>query len=76
MDLTFIMSERSVGYWGMVSDFFVALGQRPGLRATVDNVDTMKAAVSATPGMATVPEPAVALERTRGELQTLGLLHP
>ncbi len=74
VDLTFIMSERSVGYGEAVSDFFGALGLRPKVRATVDNVDTMKTVVRAVPSVAIVPAPAVALERARGDLQVLGLL--
>jgi len=59
-----------------VSDFFGALGLRPNVRATVDDVDTMKTVVRAIPGLAIVPGPAVTLERARGDLQVLGLLPP
>jgi len=59
-----------------VSDFFGALGLRPNVRATVDDVDTMKTVVRAIPGLAIVPGPAVTLERARGDLQMLGLLPP
>ena len=72
-DAPIIMSEMSVGYGAVVAEMLGALGVRPRVRATVDNIETMKMVVRATPSVAFVPAGAARAQDAKG-LRVLRLL--
>jgi DNA-binding transcriptional LysR family regulator len=55
----FVMSELSVGYGELISDFLGGLGLKPTFRVSVDNIETMMTVVRSTNNIAIVPETAV-----------------
>ncbi len=73
-DYPLLMSELTVGYGEIVGQLFNDAGVVPRIRAVVDNVETMKAAVQAGAGAALVPEVAVRNEVIHGLLSALPLV--
>ena len=72
-DQPLIMSELSVGYGLDIMTMLTDLGIRPHVRATVDNVETMKVMVQAGMGIALVPAGTADNQAKLGLLETLSI---
>lgn len=64
-----ILNELAIGYGEIVMNAFNDLGIRPSIRATVDNVETIKVMVRSGVGVALVPSGSAAAECELGHLQ-------
>ncbi len=65
----FILNELSVGYGELVMNAFTDLGLRPSIRATADNIETIKVMVQSGAGLALVPAGSADAETELGKLQ-------
>jgi DNA-binding transcriptional LysR family regulator len=74
VDEPLIMNELAVGYGELVLSMFADQSIRPNIAAISDNVETIKAMVSAGGGIAIVPKLSVVSEKSLGTVSTLPLL--
>ncbi|MFT4120868.1 LysR family transcriptional regulator [Bradyrhizobium sp.] len=67
----FVVNEPSLGYGQIVSQMFEDFGMRPRIRATVDNVETIKVVVLTGAGIAAIPAGSAENEVRLGQLVTI-----